>query len=124
MRIFKLIPAIALAAALPVLAQNAPAKKNNIGSKAEQAAEEEARKAREAREARVPTLKEEDKKDFETREKVEVTNTTGKSDYENQRRKIEIKAQSKRSELIAYLDKILKQNPPEEEKPELLFQKA
>lgn len=101
-----------------------PAKKNNIGSKADQAAEEEARKAREAREARVPTLKEADKEDFDKREKVEVTNTTGKSDYENQRRKIEIKAQSKRNELIAYLDKILKQNPPEDEKPELLFQKA
>jgi tetratricopeptide (TPR) repeat protein len=110
---------------LPAFAQDkAPAKKNNIGSKADQAAEEEARKAREAREARVPTLKEADKEDFEKREKVEVTNTTGKSDYENQRRKIEIKAQSKRNELIAYLDKILKQNPPEDEKPELLFQKA
>lgn len=125
----KLVPAIALLAplsALPVLAQNAaaPATKNNIGSKADQAAEEEARKAREAREARVPTLKEEDKKDFETREKVDVANTTGVQAYEEQRRQIEFQTQAKRSELIAYLDKILKQNPPEEEKPELLFQKA
>jgi tetratricopeptide (TPR) repeat protein len=127
MRIHHLLPALALASlvvTLPALAQNAPAKKNSIGSKAEEAAAEEARKAREAREARAPTVKEEDKTAFETREKVEATNTTGKSDYENQRRKIEFQTQEKRNELIAYLDKILKQNPPEEEKPELLFQKA
>lgn len=103
------------------VAQDKP--KANVGTKAEAAAEEELKKAREAREARAPVLKDEDKEAFDKREKVEVT-STGTSDYENQRRKIEFKAQEKRNELIAYLDKILKQNPPEEEKPELYFQKA
>ena len=103
-------------------AQEKP-KATNVGSKAEAAAEGELKKAREAREARAPVLKDEDKEAFDKREKVEVA-TTGTSDYENQRRKIEFKAQEKRNELLAYLDKILQQNPPDEEKPELYFQKA
>jgi tetratricopeptide (TPR) repeat protein len=116
----------ALVAALgssSVRAQDKPADKKNIGSKADQAAEEEARKAREAREARVPELKQEDREAFEKREKT----TAGSAPidaYTTFRRQIEFQTQEKRKQLIAQLDKILMQNPPEDEKPELLFQKA
>ena len=113
--------AIATLLASAVLAQDKP--KASIGSKAEAAAAEELKKAREAREARAPVLNVEDKQTFDRRDKVEVA-TTGTSDYERQRKQIEIKAQEKRNELIAYLDKILEQKPADDEKPELFFQKA
>ena len=45
-------------------------------------------------------------------------------DYANYRRQAEVKVASKRQELIGYLNQILKENPPEAEKPDLLFQKA
>ena len=109
-------PAIALAlivtvAAAPSFAQAGPAK-------GDAAAQAEAERARKERDARVPTVVEE-----RAREKVEkVAEPT--LDYQSYRRQAEVKVASKRQELIRYLDEILKQNPPEEERPDLLFQKA
>lgn len=97
--------------------------KTNVGARAEAAEEEAARKAREAREARVPELKEEDREEFEKREKT-TAGSAPVDAYQDFRRRIEVQTQSKRQQLIAQLDKILKQNPPDDEKPELLFQKA
>ena len=87
-------------------------------SKADEVAEAEAKKAREERELRVPTVVQE-----AVREKVPAKAAPG-VEYETFRRRVELKMAQKRKELIAYLDEILKQNPPEAEKPELLFQKA
>lgn len=75
------------------------------------------------RELRAPELKEEDKAAFEKREKVEVQ-TGGNLDYERFRRTKQLQIQAKRLQLIGDLDSILKQNPPEADKPDLLFQKA
>ena len=86
--------------------------------RADDAAEEEARKAREEREARVPEVVQE-----KARAKVEVQEAA-KVDLINFRKVTENKMAGKRQELIKQLDDILKQNPPDAEKPELLFQKA
>lgn len=77
----------------------------------------------EKRDIRAPELKEEDKKAFETREKVE-TDKGGNLQYEIFRRTKQLQIQAKRLQLIADLDGILKQNPTEADKPDLLFQKA
>jgi tetratricopeptide (TPR) repeat protein len=87
-------------------------------AKADAAAEAEAEKARKEREGRVPTVVEE-----KAREKVEVASEPT-LEYEDYRRQTEVKVASKRKGLIAKLDAILAQNPPDDEKPELLFQKA
>ncbi len=97
-----------LLSATPTLAQ----------TKADAAADAEAEKARKERESRVPEVVEE-----KARDKVEAV-TEPTLDYQSYRRQTEVKVASKRQELIKYLDEILKQNPPEEERPELLFQKA
>lgn len=87
-------------------------------AKGEAAAQAEAERARKERDARVPTVVEE-----KAREKVEAV-TEPTLDYQSYRRQAEVKVASKRQELIRYLDEILKQNPPDEERPDLLFQKA
>jgi TolA-binding protein len=87
-------------------------------ARADAAAEAEAERARKERENRVPTVVEE-----KAREKVEVASEPT-LDYEDYRRQTEVKVESKRMGLIAKLDAILAQNPPDDEKPELLFQKA
>jgi cellulose synthase operon protein C len=87
-------------------------------SRADAAAAAEAEKARKARDARVPEIVQET-----ARTKVEAVSEPT-LDYADYRRQTEVKVASKRQELIRYLDEILKQNPPEEERPELLFQKA
>lgn len=118
----KSLPLVLVLCASGALAQDktAPSRAadEKVGSKADAAAAEEERKAREARESRVPTVVEESQ-----REKVEVQSTPGAT-YESQRRQLDFKVQGKRKELMAYLEQILKQNPPETEKPDLLFQKA
>ncbi len=97
---------------------NSATQKARERSKADELAEEEARKARAERESRVPTLVEEQKRD------------TGKVDespalkYEQFRRQIEVKMAGKRKDLLDDLDAILQSKPSEEEKPEILFQKA
>lgn len=120
-RIAPVLAALLLLASSSVTAQDKA--KSNVGARAEAAEEEAARKAREAREARVPELKEEDREAFEKREKT-TAGSAPVDAYQDFRRRVEIQAAGKRHQLIAQLDKILKQNPPEEEKPELLFQKA
>lgn len=75
------------------------------------------------REMRAPEIKEEDKVAFEKREKVEAEKG-GNLQYEVFRRTKQLQIQAKRLQLIADLDSILKQNPPEADKPDLLFQKA
>ncbi|HEY1088684.1 MAG TPA: tetratricopeptide repeat protein, partial [Archangium sp.] len=87
-------------------------------AKGDAAADAEAEKARKARESRVPEVVVE-----QAREKVEVADEPA-LDYNSQRRQAEVKVATKRQELIGYLDQILKENPPEAEKPDLLFQKA
>lgn len=113
---FSSLSALALVAGLvaaPTLAQTPP-----TPAKGDAAAEAEAEKARKARESRVPEVVEE-----KARDKVEKASEPT-LDYANYRRQTEVKVASKRAELIKYLDEILKQNPPDEERPELLFQKA
>jgi cellulose synthase operon protein C len=119
----KTLTLVLLACAVPALAQDKaapPARTadSKVGGKADAAADEEAKKAREAREARVPSVVQEAE-----REKVE-TQSAPTLTYESQRRQIEFQVQSKRKELMAFLEQILKQNPPETEKADLLFQKA
>jgi len=88
-------------------------------SRADDIAEQEALKAKELREDRTPTVVEE-----KEREKVQ-TETAPALKYEDfGKRKIELKVAQKRKDLIDFLDQILSQNPPDDEKPELLFQKA
>ena len=111
------IVALALMLSVPLSAQTAPAAA--VGAaKGDAAADAEAEKARKAREARVPEVIEE-----KARDKVEVADEPT-LDYANYRRQAEVKVASKRQELIGYLNQILKENPPEAEKPDLLFQKA
>jgi TolA-binding protein len=88
-------------------------------TEADELAEEEARKAAEERASRVPTVVEEKK-----REKVEVQDKPALKFEDYGRRTIELQVASKRKELIDLLDQVLSQDPPDEEKPELLFQKA
>ncbi len=87
-------------------------------SRGDAAAAAEAEKARKARDARVPEIVQET-----ARTKVEAVSEPT-LDYADYRRQTEVKVASKRQELIRYLDEILKQNPPDDERPELLFQKA
>jgi tetratricopeptide (TPR) repeat protein len=118
------ISALALAMALalvtftssPAFAQAAATPSKD--AKGDAAADAEAEKARKARENRVPEIVEEKKRD-----KVEVADEPT-LDYQDYRRQAEVKVASKRQELIGYLDQILKENPPDAEKPDLLFQKA
>ena len=87
-------------------------------SKADAAAAAEAERARKEREARVPTVVEE-----KAREKVQVV-TEPTLDYEDFRQQQEQKVQSKRGELLATLEEILKGDVSAAERPDLLFQKA
>ncbi len=96
----------------------APVSAPKVGLKADAAADADAEKARKERESRVPTVVQEAE-----REKVDVKAQPVLT-YEDQRRGKEFQVASKRKELIQYLDQILKENPPEEEKPDLYFQKA
>ena len=97
-------------------------KKNKLDTDVEKKLEE-SWKDDKKRELRAPELKEEDKAAFEKREKVEVQ-SGGTLDYERFRRTKQLQIQAKRLQLIGDLDSILKQNPPEADKPDLLFQKA
>jgi cellulose synthase operon protein C len=120
------IPLVLTGAALllsPLAVQAQKRDRSAVGTRADAAADDEARKAREAREARVPELKADVKEEFEKREKT-TAGSAPVDGYTEFRRQIDIKAQGKRKELIMQLDKILKQNPSKDERPELLFQKA
>jgi tetratricopeptide (TPR) repeat protein len=115
--------AVAVAAAAPGHAQDKPKPASATSgardrSKADDAAAAEAAKARSEREARVPQVVQEAE-----RPKVATQNEPTLA-YETFRRRVELQMAKKRRELIAQLDDILKENPPEAEKPELLFQKA
>ena len=104
---------------LPSAAQIAPAAAVAVGAaKGDAAADAEAEKARKERESRVPEVVVE-----KARPKVEAADEPT-LDYNSQRRQAEVKVASKRQELIGYLDQILKENPSEAERPDLLFQKA
>jgi len=107
-----------IALALMVTFVSAAAEAQAPPAKGEAAAQAEAERARKERESRVPTVVEE-----KARDKVEAV-TEPTLDYQSYRRQAEVKVASKRQELIRYLDEILKQNPPDEERPDLLFQKA
>ncbi|MCP4499580.1 MAG: tetratricopeptide repeat protein [Deltaproteobacteria bacterium] len=105
-------------AAPDVLAQKGLTSKARARSDADDAAESEARKAQEEREERAPTVVKE-----KEREKV-IVQDAPKLKVEDFRKAMEFQVAEKRQELIDYLDQILDQNVAEEERPELLFQKA
>lgn len=119
-----LLGTLALLAASPSFAQKKTPQKGGrllnsaAQAEADRAAAEANEAARKAREDRSPTVVKE-----KEREKVEVVErpTLVAEDF---RDKIEFQVAEKRKELIAYLDRILNQGPPDEERPELLFQKA
>jgi TolA-binding protein len=106
----------AFAADVPAPAQRKATPQDN--ARAEAAAAAEAEKARKIRESRVPTIVAE-----QAREKVE-TSASPTLEFDDYRRKTEVKVASKRLGLIRKLDEILAQDPGEEEVPELLFQKG
>jgi tetratricopeptide (TPR) repeat protein len=113
--------ALGVCAAIPVLAQGADraTKAASKKSRADDIAEQEALKAKEEREGRTPTVVEE-----KQREKVDTAAAPVLKYEDFGKRKIELKVAQKRKDLIDFLDQILSQNPPDDEKPELLFQKA
>ena len=115
----RLLPSLALLTvwtlATPAFAQTSSARGR---TRADEIADEEARKARAEREARAPQVVQEKERD-----KVEVE-TEPQLQYEQYRRQTELKVGSKRKEMLTYLEEILKQKPPEAEKPDLYFQKA
>src|SRR6185437_46993 len=100
----------------------APADTPTPTTKADELEKAEAEKDRKAREARVPTVVQEAE-----RQKIDTKITgqdLGQDAYQRFRRQIELKAGKARLDLIGQLDKIIASNPPEDEKPDLLFQKA
>lgn len=107
----------AVMAVSPVAAQNEKLDEA-LSAQAEKLAEREHAAAKNAREARVPVVVQE-----EEREKVDVAGepTLQMEDFQ---RKLELQVAQKRQELLAYLEQILATDPPENERPELLFQKA
>lgn len=89
---------------------------------ADDAAEQEALDAKEAREQRAPTVVKERKKEKVSEEAVKKKPTLTLTEFS--RRGVELKVAAKRKQLISTLNQILDQKPSDEEKPELLFQKA
>ncbi len=113
---------VAVVTSSPTLAQKKKSRSTagaRDRSEADAEAEAAAEKAREERESRVPTVVEE-----KAREKVETKDAPTLKLDDFARRDVELQVAAKRKELIDYLDAILAQNPPDTEKPELLFQKA